>query len=617
MNRSCIEHIIIDGQPALAFDTGMDPQAFAKTRGAELLTQQGLEIRWPEKPGPLTSGEKEKGPQEGITFSYASPLEMHPWLPEGSREIDGHLWIWGREVPGLPLEGYIAQGGKTALAAFVSYVRALRHIEALCPDRIKDITVLPPLVLVVPGEGVFFPPRALGERSLRCGVHDRRPEEILEQYQHPDLPGIAGLSFTVAVLAYRLWAGTFPFRFMAVPEKSRGKQKEAIQHSTQMGEGISPGMDLSEWTAPQIDQAIRQIRSDIRDGLFEPIHLAVPGLDGALTQWIEGALTHSAIAKSHGGKKAPTTSLRESRERPGTAPGPTPFSKNGTETGELPATKAFSNQKDGRDPSLEALLEILEKSPDQEPAAFITPLTDTEQGALQKEKERYLRFQQQRIKGHRFLRRNRGFLIGGILTIVALALFIASFIRDQAQRPTTKGMSPAEVLTAYYTAFNTLDHERMSACVEGKAGKEDVTAVMNFYVISKVREAYEQKALVLPPEVWIERGKPGGEFHVFGISDFSIDELQIQENEAIGRVSYRFWYPERREDTAPLESAPSSFNKEPAGQFSLRSTPLPPTRLEPSWVRRQDQVFLTYLKDRWKITRIDRQVLDTSSSEAQ
>ncbi|MCX7948756.1 MAG: hypothetical protein N2509_01440, partial [Treponemataceae bacterium] len=569
MNRSCIEHIIIDGQPAVAFDTGMDPRAFAKTRGAELLTQQGLEIRWTGKPGPLTSGE------EGIPAPSISPGEMHPWLPEGSREINGHLWIWGREVPGLPLEGYIAQGGKTALAAFVSYVRALRHIEAFCPDRIKDITILPPLVLVVPGEGVFFPPRALGERSLRCGVHDRRPEEILEQYPHPDPPASTGLSFTVAVLAYRLWAGTFPFRFMTVPEKSPGKQKEVPPHSTQMRGGTSQGMDLSEWTAPQIDQAIHQIRADIRDGLFEPIHLAVPGINGDLAQWIEGALTHSAIASSPGGKKAPHTLLRDNRERSGTAPGPATFAKGGTEKGEVSATKALAGQEGERTPSLEALLEILEKSPHHEPAAFITPLTEKEQETLRKEKERYLRFQQQRIKGNRFLRRNRGLLIGGALSLVALALFIASFIRDQAQRPTTKGMSPAEVLTAYYTAFNTLDHERMSACVEGKTGKEDITAVMNFYVISKVREAYEQKALVLPPETWMDRGKPQGEFHVFGISDFSIDELQVEGNEAVGRVSYRFWYPERREDTAPLESAPSSSTEEPAGQFSLRSSPLP------------------------------------------
>ncbi|TCW62634.1 hypothetical protein [Treponema sp. J25] len=611
MHRSCIEHIIIDGQPAVAFDTGMDPRAFAKTRGAELLTQQGLEIRWTGKQGLLTSG------KEGITAPSFSPGEMHPWLPEGSREIDGHLWIWGREVPGLPLEEYIAQGGKTALAAFVSYVRALRHIEALCPDRIKDMTILPPLVLVVPGEKVFFPPRALGERSLRSGVHDRRPEEILEQYQHPDLPDRTGLSFTVAVLAYRLWAGTFPFRFMAIPEKSRGKQKETLQHPTQTTEGAAPGMALSEWTAPQIDHAIHQIRADIRDGLFEPIHLAVPGIDGDLAQWIEGALTHSAIARSPGGKKAPNTPLRDIKERLGTAPGPTPSPNGGSEREELPVKKALPGQERDRAPSLEALLEILEKSHHHEPAAFIKPLTEKEQETLRKEKERYLRFQQQRIKGNRFLRRNRGLLIGGALSLVALALFIASFIRDQAQRPTTKGMSPAEVLTAYYTAFNTLDHERMSTCVEGKTGKEDITAVMNFYVISKVREAYEQKVLVLPPEVWMERGKPQGEFHVFGISDFSIDELQVEGNEAVGRVSYRFWYPERREDSAPLEGGPSSSKEEPAGQFNLHSTPLPPTRLETSWVRRQDRVFLTYLKDRWKITRIDRQVLETSSPEAQ
>jgi hypothetical protein len=106
-----------------------------------------------------------------------------------------------------------------------------------------------------------------------------------------------------------------------------------------------------------------------------------------------------------------------------------------------------------------------------------------------------------------------------------------------------------------------LDHALMVACVSGKAGKGDVEMVINFFVLSKVRQAYEMSGPgVISARKWLEAGSPSLEESgtaVFGVSDLKLTPLDDDDRD--GEVSflseYRLWHPEERIDSDTV-SAP-------------------------------------------------------------
>jgi hypothetical protein len=152
-------------------------------------------------------------------------------------------------------------------------------------------------------------------------------------------------------------------------------------------------------------------------------------------------------------------------------------------------------------------------------------------------------------------------------------------------------MSPREVTEAYYLSFNTLDHTFMDACVDGRTGAQDIEAVMNLFVISRVREAYERKSSVLSAAQWLADGAPRVEANVFGVSGLDIRGLETDPSD--GAVTYQagytFWYP---------ASVDAGTENEAAALAA------------PASKRRVDTVRLGRQKDRWRITAIDRREED-------
>lgn len=245
---------------------------------------------------------------------------------------------------------------------------------------------------------------------------------------------------------------------------------------------------------------------------------------------------------------------------------------------------------------------------------------------LEEQKRNYKR-REFRIGTQRFLKKYKYALIAGVVTALALVIIIQSIISDQQKRPTTRGLAPLQVAETYYRAFNTLDHQVMDACVAQGAGKGDIEAVMNLFVISRVREAYERKTTVLDPETWKSQGSPATDATIFGITDLDLQQRTEIPGEPVQGAkcqivaTYTFYYPELQNEMAPRPSTgpsmtPSAAEARPALSPELPSTPPsePPSSLAPSPAphpalrieKRKDILTLEWIQDRWRIVAIER-----------
>jgi len=129
-------------------------------------------------------------------------------------------------------------------------------------------------------------------------------------------------------------------------------------------------------------------------------------------------------------------------------------------------------------------------------------------------------------------------------------LIAGSLISDRSKLPTTRDMSPREVVESYYDAMEDLDHTMMEACIlkNNKTGKEDIGMVTNLTVMTKVRQAYERERSYIPAREWLEAGSPPTEAMVFGpvelrIQDTGIQRPESEPVEAAFEAEYTMWLP--------------------------------------------------------------------------
>jgi hypothetical protein len=127
----------------------------------------------------------------------------------------------------------------------------------------------------------------------------------------------------------------------------------------------------------------------------------------------------------------------------------------------------------------------------------------------------------------------------------------------------------------------------MEACVTNKAGKDDVRMVMNFFVLTRVRQAYEYNITgTLPAREWVEQGSPPSELPVFGVTDLRITKTAGDEAGDLirYRAVYTLWIPiggESEEGSSRTEAGPVAHP-------------------------RVEELVLTRLKGSWRISAIDR-----------
>jgi hypothetical protein len=303
------------------------------------------------------------------------------------------------------------------------------------------------------------------------------------------------------------------------------------------------------------------LHQDIREGNFLPVHMAVPGLDtgcAALIQKILGPV----------------------EKKPG--------------AGELirstAATKPVS-RIDGR-AALEDFLVKLQI--DEQPVSAVSlvqPLSDSDLLLLEKEKAQFLKINTASVKTRRFIARNTALLVGVLAAFILAFIIIYNTVSARAALPTTAGMDPVQVIETYYNSFGELDHQMMEACVIKGAGKDDISAVINLFVITKVRQAYEFAGtpIVLPASEWQAGGGGLVDSSVFGVTGLRIERVTMNDEAMLFRAHYTLWIPGQLAD-----------DQEPETRAAENLLPWPNNRT--------DLLTLVRRKGNWRISEIQRAI---------
>jgi len=176
-------------------------------------------------------------------------------------------------------------------------------------------------------------------------------------------------------------------------------------------------------------------------------------------------------------------------------------------------------------------------------SSWLRILDDNETAKINAEKARYIKRNALTVKTRRFVTRNKIIITTLIVVLIVVAFMVRDAIKNRSG-DITKGMSPVEVAVTYYNAFGELDHTVMENCVRGKAGKEDIDLAVNFFVITRVRQAYEiYSDSFIPAQKWLNEGSPATDKVVFGITDLKISGFSMNEENARLTAEYTLWMP--------------------------------------------------------------------------
>jgi len=412
------------------------------------------------------------------------------WKLSGVNEVDGQMRIWGSHFTGKRLDLLLneidsAASQQTAFAAVIFWLRA----KMLLGDT---YTALDPGAVFVCLED-----DSTGDHAYPKGSVFFAPENLANRCLFVERTKYSNEPSGGAVPAKKQ-----PFSSVAVPILDRyncpdltGMEAVAFCAGTFLYKILANAH-------PYPDDTIFQ---DMREGVFMPVHFAISCLDKKFCGLIQSALL-------------------------------------------LPVAKKRSNMS-GTDIISEMLRMLIEDESQTVPvSSLFVQLSPEENMRLEKEKKRHLKIQNVLIKTKRFVLLNKQALIWASVAIFFILFLVVSTTRSFYQRPTTKGMVSDAVTLAYYEAFDSLDHRFMEACVQGRAGKNDINAVMNIIAVDKTRQAYEMstRSTYITAKEWIESGGEQPSTDVFGITDLSIFHLSGREEDGLVmyRVNYLLWSPD-------------------------------------------------------------------------
>jgi len=224
----------INDSPAICFETGLDPRAFARTKMSQSLIEEGYIV---------------------------NPDGSHEiWRPSGVNETNNVMRVWGPAFQGKRLDILLneacfsvntanaANAAQAALQALVFWMRA-----KMCMGDKRSV-LNPSAAFINPNGSVFFAPEHLSNRCLFLeGIE-------LDRYNCHDLVGMDISAFCAGVMLYQLFTGVHPF-----------PSKEIYQD---MREGIFLPLHLA---APNLDNKLAGL---IQSALMLPVAKKRPEKSG-------------------------------------------------------------------------------------------------------------------------------------------------------------------------------------------------------------------------------------------------------------------------------------------------------------------------------------------------
>jgi hypothetical protein len=250
-----------------------------------------------------------------------------------------------------------------------------------------------------------------------------------------------------------------------------------------------------------------EIRRNIHEAVFLPPNLALPALDPKMSELIGRSCGSCGSTGISLGKKAASGGL-------------------------------------AKRPNPNEIMKFIGPPASRQVSSWLRILDEKEITKINAEKARYIKKNALTIKTKRFFTRNKIIITASIIVLAIIFFIINDIVRSRSETDIIKGMSPVEVANTYYNAFGELNHALMENCTIGKIGREDIDMVINFFIISRVQQAYEYTSeILIPAQKWVDEGSPDTEKIVFGVTDLKLSAFSMTAENANLTADYLLWTP--------------------------------------------------------------------------
>lgn len=128
------------------------------------------------------------------------------------------------------------------------------------------------------------------------------------------------------------------------------------------------------------------------------------------------------------------------------------------------------------------------------------------------------------------------------LSVIVTGAVLGSILANVFAPRSTAGFSSEQVVEAFYSSINALDHATMEDAVVKKAGKQEINEVTAIFVLDRQTQAYEGISYRVPADVWDAEGRPdlSPPYYVHGIADLTIKMIEEGDN-PVYQVTYEKW----------------------------------------------------------------------------
>ncbi len=267
--------------------------------------------------------------------------------------------------------------------------------------------------------------------------------------------------------------------------------------------------------------------------------------------------------------------------------------------------------------------------PENQKLNFVDRSSKINQKEFEKFSKRSSKKQEARVESKRWFRKHRTILIS-ICTVLVVGIFTGIFFFASSQdKPSSKGLTSFQTLEMFYSAMNTLDVDQALECTSGKEMKNFTGVLSNLYVSFKARAMYNQSLQAQSLSKWLCLNQPlsnlaglsqvkifaddvSAELSDDELSSEKIDDKKIDDEQISGKQAKLFFKaPRKNQHLKPLlQENEQNLNDGDKKNYKVNFyTILTEDQTQITLTFICDQVELTYKKNRWLITSINRQTL--------
>ena len=208
-----------------------------------------------------------------------------------------------------------------------------------------------------------------------------------------------------------------------------------------------------------------------------------------------------------------------------------------------------------------------------------------------------------KTKRYRYIKHHFTQISFVVLAIVLVAGITISLVNSELNRPTTKGLTSVQVVESFYTSLNRLETVKIEECTSKSAGKQINNIAANLYVTNKMQAAYNRGMKYYTPAQWISEGTPDRS-SIYGITRLKIN--------GVGSTANADWLENNLK--IPLEGVEPGATENFAVEYYIVMTEDPETL---TVIEYKDSVALTFVKDKWIITKLERDGISYDYDKAQ